>query len=73
MNFVKRMNLSSLIPQSAIEVKSNAVNDNEKRKERRRQNYFRKLSNSTLQKLIDLYKIDFEMFGYDPWDYILTK
>ena len=64
------LNLTSLVPMSEIETKSNEVSGAKAEKEQRRRNYFRQLDNSTIESLIDMFKIDFEMFAYDPWSYI---
>ena len=69
----ERLNLTSLIPMSEIEKKSNVVSGTKDEKESRRRNYFRQLDNSTVNELIDMFKVDFEMFGYDPMQYIFPN
>ena len=47
-------------------------NTSESEKERKVINYFAQLDKKTLKRLYDMYKIDFEMFGYSLQPYVKT-
>ena len=47
-------------------------NTSESEKDRKVIDYFAQLDKKTLKRLYDMYKIDFEMFGYSLQPYVKT-
>ena len=58
-----KQNLTSLLPElNKINRKSKIATNN------RVDFYMSQLSDQHKEKLFDLYKLDFDLFGYDPWN-----
>ena len=65
---VRRMNLTAL--EGDTKYITNPSRDPSKSQELRIRSYFSVLSNDTKRRLYELYKVDFEMFGYDGTKYL---
>ena len=65
---VEKMNLTELKGQT--EYVANPSKDSDMSQEKRIASYFSMLTDDTKKRLYELYKVDFEMFGYDGRRYL---
>ena len=65
---VRRMNLTAL--EGETKYVANPSRDSSSSQELRIRSYFSVLSDDTKRRLYELYKVDFEMFGYDGSKYL---